>query len=376
MQSSDFRLFAWEEMNLDDYLYSNGEVTRLWMHPRGPDSGFNVYPGTGDRWTYFGTSHVTHALGEPAYVVQPLAADAMPTANGLPVFDIYYENDDDPARMAGKNSRLLFTAPADAHYTVCVTDTRSEGASGEGKDGYAYRLKLRAAEPTFTASVSEIKKAIRKGSGRECTVSVNRTDGFDGEVEFNISDLPPGVMSTFPVTIQAGQREAYASVWAEADCAVWEGDWSPTITATAHILGMRVERSAGTIGKLALAEAAQAIASIVPVDAVDFAAESTELWTLSVARGETVSARVVATRDAEFKNEIGFGKEFAGRNTTHGVYVDNIGLNGLLLLEGELEREFFITADPIAKPGKRLFYLVAEIDGGVTTRPIVLDVLP
>ena len=85
---------------------------------------------------------------------------------------------------------------------------------------------------------------------------------------------------------------------------------------------------------------------------------------------------MIVDRDADFKNEISFGKEFAGRNATHGVYVDNIGLNGLLLLEGGTEREFFITADRIAKPGKRLFYLVAEIDGGVTTRPIVLDVLP
>ncbi len=39
MQSNDFRVFAWEEMNLNDYLYASGEVTRLWMHPRGPDSG-------------------------------------------------------------------------------------------------------------------------------------------------------------------------------------------------------------------------------------------------------------------------------------------------------------------------------------------------
>ena len=71
-QSNDFRVFAWEEMHLNDFLYANGEVTRLWMYPRGPDSGFNVYPGRGDRFTYFGTSHVTHALGEPAFVVREL----------------------------------------------------------------------------------------------------------------------------------------------------------------------------------------------------------------------------------------------------------------------------------------------------------------
>ena len=72
-QIGDFRLFNWQNMHLNDFLYAAGEVTRLWMYPRGPDSGYNVYPNEGDRWTYFGTSHTTHALGEPAYVVRPLA---------------------------------------------------------------------------------------------------------------------------------------------------------------------------------------------------------------------------------------------------------------------------------------------------------------
>ncbi len=71
-QSDDFRLFNWRELPLDAYLYANGEVCRLWMHPRGPDSGFNVYPGQGDRWTYFGTTALSHALGEPAYIVRAL----------------------------------------------------------------------------------------------------------------------------------------------------------------------------------------------------------------------------------------------------------------------------------------------------------------
>ncbi len=372
MQSDDFRLFAWEEMNLDDYLYASGEVTRLWMRPRGPDSGFNVYPGTGERWTYFGTSHVVHALGEPAYVVRPLAMNEEPTTNGLPVFDLYYENDDDPARLAGKNSRLLFTAPADAMYTVAITDTRREGAS----DGYGYQLKIRAAEPGFNATVTTISKPIRRGSGRECVVRVQRQDGFDGEVSFEIADLPAGLHSTFPVVIESGQQEAIASVWADADCKSLEGDIEPMITATAMVHGVRVERRVGTLGKLTLVDALQATPRIIPADAALAGSNSGTPWTLQIARGETASARVTVVREAGFENEIGFGKEFAGRGTAHGVYVDNIGLNGLLLLAGQNEREFFITADAIAEPGQRLFFLQAEIDGGVTTPPIVVEVLP
>ena len=38
-QAADFRLFNWEEMHLNEYLYANGEVVKLWLYPRGPDSG-------------------------------------------------------------------------------------------------------------------------------------------------------------------------------------------------------------------------------------------------------------------------------------------------------------------------------------------------
>jgi hypothetical protein len=77
-----------------------------------------------------------------------------------------------------------------------------------------------------------------------------------------------------------------------------------------------------------------------------------------------------------FTTEVSFGKEDSGRNAPHGVYVDNIGLNGLLVRENENEREFFLTADPIAQLGKRSFFLRGEIDGNITTHPIVVEVLP
>ncbi len=197
-QVNDFRMFNWEELNLDDYLYAAGEVTRLFMHPRGPDSGFNVYPNEGKRWTYFGTTHATHALGEPAYIVRPIRRGAEPLANGLPVFDLFYENDDDPSRLVGTSSRLLFTCPADGHYTVCITDTR-----GEGGAEYGYELAIRAAAPAFVPHVQPITRPIRRGSGREFTVKVDRIDGFDGPVTFEVDGLPDGAVTNFPITIES-----------------------------------------------------------------------------------------------------------------------------------------------------------------------------
>ena len=161
-QINDFRVFNWQEMKLGQYFYSAGEVTRLWMHPRGPDSGFNVYPGEGKRWTYFGTTHAAHALGEPAYIVRPLRHEEPPLANGLPVFDVYYENDDDPMRLAGNSSRLLFTAPRDGNFLVRIADTRDDGG-----EEFQYKLTVRAATPDFKPTVEKIKGQMRPGTGKE-----------------------------------------------------------------------------------------------------------------------------------------------------------------------------------------------------------------
>jgi hypothetical protein len=291
-----------------------------------------------------------------------------PVANGLPVFDIYYENDDDPMRLAGKNSRLLFTAPSDSLYTVRVTDTR-----GDGGEEFAYRLTVRPANPSFHPSLNKANGTIRRGAGREFVVRVDRLDGFDGPVTFEIPDLPADVASNLPVTIEQGQRFALGSLWVPEDSEGWEGTISPLVIARATINGKLVERQVGPVGDLKLGDRPSAIPSIHPIDRN--VAEN-ESWTLRLHRGETVSARVLIRRKEGFTAEVSFGKEDAGRNATHGVYVDNIGLNGLLVRENEVEREFFLTADPIAKPGKRSFYLRGEIEGNITTHPIVVEVLP
>ena len=99
---TDFRLHGWQDMELNEYLYANGEVVKLWMYPRGPDSGFLVYPGVGgNRYTYFGTTAITHALNEPCYIVEPHPPGTKLIPNGLPQYTLYYENDDDGWRKLG-----------------------------------------------------------------------------------------------------------------------------------------------------------------------------------------------------------------------------------------------------------------------------------
>ncbi|HEX3602144.1 MAG TPA: c-type cytochrome domain-containing protein, partial [Lacipirellulaceae bacterium] len=122
---NDFRMHDAVEMEPNEYVYANGEVMKLWMLPRGPDSGFLVYPGIGaNRFTYFGSTAITHALNEPIYIVQPHAPNETLIPNGLPVYTMYYENDDDGWRALGTDSRIAFTAPAEGDYLVRVSDVR------------------------------------------------------------------------------------------------------------------------------------------------------------------------------------------------------------------------------------------------------------
>ena len=95
---------------------------------------------------------------------------------------------------------------------------------------------------------------------------------------------------------------------------------------------------------------------------------------LILRRGQTITARVRAKRN-DFKSRIEMGNEDSGRNLPHGVYVDNIGLNGLLIVEDQTEREFFLTAAKKAPLGTRLFHLRATGDGGQCSMPVLLRVV-
>ena len=72
--------------------------------------------------------------------------------NGLPVFPVYYANDDDGERGLGADSRVHFTAPEDGSYLVRVTDAR-----GHGGERFAYRLVLRAYQPQTVLITGQYK---------------------------------------------------------------------------------------------------------------------------------------------------------------------------------------------------------------------------
>jgi WD40 repeat protein len=372
---SDFRLHKWQDMELNEYLYANGEVVKLWLYPRGPDSGFLVYPGIeGNRYTYFGTSPITHALNEPCYIVQPHSPGTKLIPNGLPEFTVYYENDDDGWRKLGTDSRVTFTAPTDGEYLVRVSDVR-----GLGGDDYKYELIIREPRPDFQIKVKPEDLSINAGSGKEFVVTAERVDDFDGDIHVEVDGLPPGFHASSPLVIQAGQKTAYGTITADADAPAptEENNKLAKLTASAAINGKQIVKEPVELGELKLVSAPKLLVHVLPAKQstthAATSAVSRQPVELSIAPGETISAIVRLERKG-FDGEVTLGSEYSGRNLPHGVFVDNIGLNGLTLLVGETEREFFITAAKWVPETTRLFHLRAEVEGNQTSWPVVLHV--
>lgn len=386
--SDDFRMHKWEDMELDEYLYSSGEVTRLWLYPRGPDSGFKVYPGRGKRETFFDTTPVAHALGETAYVVRPLSAEEPPLPNGLPVFPIYFENDDDPLRRDGKDSRLKFIAPRSSTYVLRVRDAR-----GFGGDDFQYEIDIRRPQPDFKISVVNTKLAMPINSGREWSVTATRLDGLDGAIEVQVDGLPDGFLATNPLIIEAGQTQAWGTIYATSaavdamrlqevakETAALGGDakketdsgkyktMNLNLVASANVHGRTITHQLEQKLSLTLTDEKEETFKLVAA-----ADPQQQIETLTIHPGQTITARLILNRNGK-DGPISFGKDDAGRNLPHGCFVDNIGLNGLLIPGGQTEREFFITAAPKVKPGTRVFHLRIESSKS-TSWPVLLRVV-
>jgi mono/diheme cytochrome c family protein len=371
--TKDCRLQNWEEMDLNQYLYLNGEVVRLWLWPRGPDSGFIFYERNGKRQNYFGTTANSHALQEPCYIVEPHAPGTELIPNGLPVFPINYENDDDPERELGADSRLRFTAPADDAYFVKLADVR--GFSGEK---FSYELTARPARPDFAVSVGGANPSVPAGSGKEFSVSVDRKDGYDGPIEVNIEGLPPGFHVTSPLILQPGQFKAYGTINAVRDAAkpTPENAKATKVTATAVINGKKVTHNVNNLGEIKLAAAPKFLVAIGPDTTDGSNAEPPKFGTgnpleLTISPGETITARVHIERSEKFKGRVGF--EAISQNLPHGIIVDNVGLSGLLIVEGTYQRQFFLTAADWVPETTRIFHLRSR-EEAQTSWPIIVHV--
>ncbi|MEL7496627.1 MAG: c-type cytochrome domain-containing protein [Planctomycetota bacterium] len=369
-QINDFRIHNWEEMKLGQLLYCNGEVVRLFHYPRGPDSGFNLFPNFGKRHTMFDTTGIAHALHEPCYVVEAHAPDAKLPSNGLPRFLINYVNDDDAERELGTDSRLTFHPPKDGMFFVRVSDSR-----GFGGDEFKYELTVRPARPRF-----EFKKVLGgsptliPGGYKRIGVEVDRIDGFVGDIRVEIENLPEGVTTAGPVIVEDESLQAFFVL--RADSKLKPEDFkndspNPTIRLTADLDGASIVKTK-PLGKLRLGGEAALLIALEPTNP-KIETNADGIPVIRVVAGETATAKVIVQRRTH-KGRINFGKENAANNAPFGAFVDNIGLNGLLITPAENERQFFIATEELTRKGDHLIFVEAAEAGKPSSNPVVLRI--
>jgi len=347
-----FRAKNWEEMELNEFIYLQGEVCKVFRMPQGPDSEMIMYTSAGKRRGYFDTTATTHPLDENIYTVEPHPPGSKLLSTGLPVFTLHYANDDDSERKLGRDSRLTFTAPADGAYLVRVTDVR-----GAGGPTHAYRLIVREPKPDFQVLLRDTDVKVPAGSGQRLTFAAERIDNFDGDITIEVSGLPAGFSLTTPNVIQAGHSEARGVLTAAADAPAPSAEALAAIkiTAKAQINNEWVTREVNS-PKVAVTEKPKLIVRLEPAD-------------VTIAPGTTVTAQLKIERNG-FDGLVNFDVD----NLPHGVIVDNVGLNGVLIPAGQNERQIFLTASKWIPDGSRKIHAVANAAGTQASAPITLHV--
>lgn len=366
IQTGDFRVHNWQEMQLNQLLYCGGEVVKLYHYPRGPDSGFNVYPNFGQRHGFFDTTPTTHALHEPCYIVEPYPPGAEFAANGLPTFVIPFENDDESRGRWGADSRLTFTAPESGEYVCVVQDVRQ--LAGES---FHYTLRIRPARPDFQPKLIDAERKVPQGSGQRFGVEIEREDDFDGPVQIEVLNVPDALSVTSPLTVEAGHLQAFGVIVANPDAPVSEDvQWELPVVATATIQGHKVRHDVGVLPVRIVPE---------PNVRVEFLGQDRDAQgygapEITLEAGGTATAQIRIQRNG-FDGRVEFGKEDAVIGGPHGVFVTDTGLNGVLVRENELERVVVIQAEPWVAPGEYQVFVQASTAGSPASPPILLRII-
>ena len=329
------RVKGWEEMGLDQYLYMNGEIGRIIRMPKGPDSGFLLY-GDGKRRAYFDTTAVTHANEETVYIVEAYPPGTDLVDNGLPVFPLYFRNDDDGRRKLGKDSRLMFTAPRDGEYLVRVRDTRGFGGSD-----YKYTLTIRPPQPGFTISIAGRDATVKKGGGIKLTFKADREDDFEAAVQISLKNLPEGYSIPETFIIEEGHTAAEVVLTASPDAEAVDAERWQQVEVTASPVGEDEQLPVANLGHIKLADAPKAVLHLLMPDGSSSG--------LQLKPGGRVQALLKVDRAEGFTGEL----KCDVHNLPHGVIVDNLGLNGVMIREGESERMIFISAEDWVQPMTR-----------------------
>jgi hypothetical protein len=354
------RLLTWNELAINDYLLIGDELLQVASLPTHPDDDLQLRSYRGVRSALLDTSPRNHSVGEAVYKVSLHPPGTRLEANGMPVFQIDYVNDDGGTRFGGRDSRLHFEAPADGTYLLRVRDVR--GLEGER---FAYRLTAREPTPDYSIAFDPRSFNIPKGGRVSVTVTAERKDGFNGPIDVEFVDLPSGLTSAAgripadadtTVLMIAAAPDASLDTYkarlrtVEPKPAPYEvpGVAVLTLFARASIDGTVVSREAERMD---------------PLDVVALAPRPDLVVTTTADRVELpAGGEVTMTVTVERRNGFTGRVPISVMNLPHGVRVDDIGLNGVMITEEETSRTVHLVAEPWVQPHSQPIVVVGRVE--------------
>lgn len=338
--SRGIRVLNWNGINVNDYILIGNELLQVDVLPKGPDEDTFFKSFAGQRLGFLDTTPEAHAANTAMYKVSIHPPEAKLSPNGLPQVTLYYRNDDG-GPMYGKDSRLTFTAPADGEYTVRIRDVR--GLQGEA---FAYRLTLREPAPDFVLSVDPENPNVPRGASLPLTVTAFRTDGFDGDIEVKLLDLPPGFTASTG-TIRAGMISTVVLLTAHSE-ANSAASFPLRVQGTTKTATQTITREVKTAEKIAVVSVAAPPELLVWTDQQRVVLEP----------GGKAWVSIKIKREQGFQGRVPFDV----RNLPHGVIVKDVGLSGVLITEEEETQRFELSAESWVPALELPIYVVGRIE--------------
>jgi hypothetical protein len=192
-------------------------------------------------------------------------------------------------------------------------------------------------------------------------------------VKVEIAGVPSGFRAASPVIIQAGHLEARGTLNADADALAPVSNNVTHVTASAVIAGREVTREVNSFGQIKLGEKPKLFVGFEPYDAAatNFVERSVtnQPLEITIAPGQTIPAWLKLKRNGH-QDLVTFTIE----GLPHGVIVDNIGLNGVLIPKEQDQRQIFLTAARWVPETDRLCFAQAKQAGNPTSLPVLLHV--
>ena len=111
-----------------------------------------------------------------------------------------------------RDAQLDFTPPADGDYRVLVRDLHHHGGFR-----YVYRLTIAEAKPDFALTVAADAFVVAPGKPLEVPITIERRDGFSGDIEIKPLDLPPGIAAAAVVSKGEGETSKAVKLVLTAD---------------------------------------------------------------------------------------------------------------------------------------------------------------